>query len=198
MTKSKVALILIITNYAFLMSGCEYKSENSTDATEAPVYMVSSSDLRKWVGHVCGLSMERAKYCPTDFVRLGSSPRAADGKEVWILGYLAIDNRQLVLFATEEDYLDMQYGRSIRLRGTREQLARIFSEFGNKKVRLGGVFRANHYDDPGNDRLGDLMWPISGSVASPREDLGGIDDIGVDIEDIHGGISGSGHIRQHR
>ena len=92
--------------------------------------------------HVCGSSLRRQDFCPTDFERLAVSPISADGKKVWILGYLAIDNGQVVIFATEEDFLDLQYGRSISVHGTREQLVKLFSEFGYKKVRISGQFRA--------------------------------------------------------
>lgn len=161
-----------------VITGCAGEREG-----EAISGIEDSTARRGLAGHVCGLSMARDQYCPTDFVRLASSPLAADGKELWILGYLAVDDGQVALFASEQDYLYMQHGRSVRLRGTRDQLVHIFSKYGNRMVRLGGV-RANDYNMEENDRLGDLLWPITIKAALPREYVGGVDDIRVDLDDL--------------
>lgn len=75
----------------------------------------------------------------------------------------------------------MQYGRSVRVLGSREQLEELFAEFGYKKVRLRGKFRANTYDDPRNDRLGDLSSPVTGKLVLPRSEMEGVQDIRVDM-----------------
>lgn len=132
-------------------------------------------------GHVCGQSQDRKKFCPTDFTRLAAAPFAAEGKEIWILGYLGIDGGQVALFASEEDFLNMEYGRSIQVQGTRAQLESLINEFGYKKTRLKGIFRANSYDDPGNDRLGELLPPVTGRLVEQRNSLEGVQDIKVDV-----------------
>src|SRR5690554_3839988 len=150
--EGKLAWLVIISMLAPVLVACERESE--VIASSGDVGIVAKSDNPpSWRGHVCGLSSERVEFCPTDFTRLAAHPLAANGKEIWIVGYLAVDGGQVALFATEEDYMDMQYGRSVRVLGSREQLEEIFSEFGYKKVRLRGEFRANTFNDPRNDRL---------------------------------------------
>jgi hypothetical protein len=168
---------------ALILSACKQRNENSASSVDVSGIALETGNQRSWSRHVCGISPERMEFCPTDFTRLATYPIAADGKEVWILGYLAIDGGHVVLFATEEDYLDMQYGKSIRVLGSREQLEEIFTELGYRKVRLKGKFRANSFDDPRNDRLGELLSPVIGQPVFARSDMEGVRDIRVDVRD---------------
>ncbi|MEN5118214.1 hypothetical protein ABE488_12920 [Luteimonas sp. TWI662] len=181
--KSKVIKSIFVSMILLGIAACSQESKEGSSVKLDPGISAKERNQRDWGGHVCGLSRERAEFCPTDFIRLASYPLAADGKEIWIIGYLAVDGGQVALFASEEDYLDMQYGRSIRVLGTREQLEGILSEFGYKKVRLRGRFRANSFDSIKNDRLGDLLSPVTGRVVSPRSGMEGIQDIRVDVRD---------------
>lgn len=133
--------------------------------------------------HVCGASVARNEFCPTDFVRLAAAPMSADGKELWILGYLVVDGGEVALFASEHAYKNMEYGRSIRIEGSRSDLASLISHSGYQWVRIAGKFRANSFQDPKNDRLGTIVPPVEARHARPRADeREGIDDILVGSE----------------
>lgn len=177
----RLAGLAIILMLAPVLVACDQESKDAVLSGADVGTDAKADNQRNRSGHVCGLSSERMEFCPTDFIRLAAYPSAADGKEVWILGYLAVDGGQVALFATEDDYLDMQYGRSVRVLGSREQLEEVVAEFGYKKVRLRGKFRANSYDDPKNDRLGDLLSPVAGKLVLPRSEMEGVQDIRVDI-----------------
>jgi len=166
---------------SFALAECGQTIESGEPSRDYAELSADAGDQSIRARHICGASSERMDFCPTDFIRLAVDPLAADGKEVWIIGYLAVDGGQVVLFASEEDFLDMQHGRSIRLVGSREQLEGVVSEFGYKKVRLGGKFRANDYADPKNDRLGDLLPPVTGRIVLPRSEKEGVQDIRVDV-----------------
>lgn len=165
----------------FLLASCNMEQDKpevgvDRSASEARV------DASK-TNHVCGASLARRDFCPTDFVRLASSPASANEKQLWIIGYLAVDGGQVALFSSERAYMNMEYGRSIRVEGSRSDLSSLVSQFGYQMVRLAGEFHANSFEDPKNDRLGVLLPPVEARRAQtrmgPRE---GVDDIRVGSE----------------
>lgn len=170
-------IIFVFLFAALSSSSCTNEFDDNVGHTGVKVDAIDASRN----GHVCGQSQDRKRFCPTDFTRLAAAPAAADGKEIWILGYLGIDGGQVALFASEEDFLNMEYGRSIGVQGTRVQLESLFNDFGYKKTRLKGMFRANSYDDPRNDRLGELFPPVTGRLVEQRNSLEGAQDIKVDV-----------------
>lgn len=180
-TCRKLSALSLAFMAAIVLASCERIGDASVDRSDGAYSKIEGRNDQNATKHICG-TQKRANFCPTDFTRLAVLPSAADGKEIWILGYLAIDGGQVALFATEDDYLEMQYGRSIRVQGGREQLVDLFTRFGYKKVRLRGKFRSNSFDDSNNDRLGEILPPISGKLVVRRGVTEEAKDIGVDLD----------------
>lgn len=154
---------ILILGLTVLLASC---TTNSGDSNSGPKASPSLDTLvRK---HICGISPPRRDYCPTDFTRLAVDPAAASQKEMWILGYLAVDDGAVVLYENESAYRYMEYGKSIRIEGAREDLSELASSFGYRVVRIGGTFHANSYTDPRDDRLGRLVGPLRVREAQVR------------------------------
>lgn len=121
-----------------------------------------------------------ANWCNLDFVQIAVHNRALRGNRVYTLGYLAIDNGVVTLFASEQDYLNMANGRSLEVRGGLVELKKLFSDFGYSQVRLEGTFDQDA-DSRRAGRLGLLHPPFKVVPLRPRIAKEGAADISVHI-----------------
>lgn len=158
-------LVTPVLMFGLMLSLASCTIDSAEDGGSAEVRQSSGFPVRD---HICGASPPRRDYCPTDFVRLAVDPTAAGQKEIWILGYLVVDDGEVVLYANEDAYRNMEYGRSIRVEGPQEELSELISDFGYRSVRLGGTFYANSYSDPRDDRLGHIVSPVKAKEAQVR------------------------------
>jgi hypothetical protein len=180
---SKIIIIILIVLIAAVsvlwsrLDGLSAKVGSNSSAIEK--IKESRGGSRLISDSVCTLE-RRKNWCETDFLRLSTNPYSAKGKHLRITGFLAVDNGIVALFASEEDYKSMERGRSIEVRGSREELVKLFSEFGYKKVRLEGTFGIDLHTRRGG-WLGVLLPPHAGTEVHPREAREGVEDIAVDV-----------------
>ena len=123
----------------------------------------------------------RANWCGVDFTRLAAHPRTVSGKRLFILGYLAVDGGIVSLFARKEDYIRLEYGRSLEVGGDRHDLVALIQAHGNSYVRLEGTYRLPELGPSRSGRLGTLEPPIEAFEFQPRAFEQGPEDIGVRV-----------------
>ncbi|MGY0799871.1 hypothetical protein ACW7G0_12560 [Lysobacter sp. A286] len=122
--------------------------------------------------------------CSLDFNALGAHREQLRGADIYILGYLAIDDRTVSLFASENDYANMERAQSVEVRAGRDELVRMFSEHGYSYVRLSGTFDIDESRRRPDGRLGMLRPPFDTVPLRPRADKENINDIGVHISEV--------------
>lgn len=147
--------------------------EAGTTVKESPRYRVDE------VSHVCAKRSRLRDWCSTDFVELKIYRSALQGRKVYILGYLAIDDGTLTLYQDEMAYLNTSNGMSLEIRGSLSQLKDIFSRFGYGYVRIEGTF------DQGlgsvSDRIGILHPPFRIVPVRGRALKETVNDIGAHV-----------------
>lgn len=65
----------------------------------------------------CFHRVSNSSRCGTSFARLNANPRSAVGKDVVLVGYLAVRNGLPVLFPSEDDYSNDVVFNAVELRG---------------------------------------------------------------------------------
>lgn len=133
---------------------------------------------------VCSLASRSIDFCQTDFVRLASNTKGADGKNIWIVGFLAVDSRQLVLYANRDAFELVENGQSILIRSNYSNLVQLRSEYGNQEVRIRGTFRAAQRNSPDSSRLGTLQGKLFVKRAERRSVANPTEGLVVPIEDL--------------
>lgn len=123
----------------------------------------------------------RVDWCGVDFTRLAAHPEVLVGKRVFILGYLSVDRGVVSLFASEEDYLRMEEGRSLEIGGNRRELSALVEAHGNKYVRIEGTYEFPPIGRGRSARLGALVPPIMVREFHARSIDQGVDDILVRV-----------------
>lgn len=134
----------------------------------------------------CSLRREGKYWCNIDFVRLANNSKDLDGQDVLITGFLAIERGDLAVYATEQDYDYKQLWRSVRIRGSSEQLKSVAAENLYRYVRIEGKYIASDVLDLRSGRLGSLVQPVSVARALPLPvtERPTIDEILIDYRDV--------------
>jgi hypothetical protein len=124
----------------------------------------------------------RADWCEVDFTRLAAHPEVLIGKRVFILGYLGIDHGVVSLFATQDDFLRMQSGRSLEIAGSRRDLSALVETHGNQYVRIEGTYQFPPLGRGRSGRLGTLVPPLIAREFHARSSEQAMDDISVRVQ----------------
>lgn len=175
--KSKPLLLL-----AFLISGTLLFSHFSLAVSRSePTNAGGTAPGELPLGAFCGEKNHGVTWCQFDFVNLAIHRSQVQGSRIYILGYLSVDDKQVILFANKQDYEMMERGRSLEIRGGLSELREMVEEHGYRYVRIEGSFEIDSKSDKAG-RLGILEPPFSVKIALPRSAKGSYEDIGVDVE----------------
>ena len=117
-------------------------------------------------------------WCRMDFVNLAIHRSQLQAPRLYILGYLAVDDRQVSLFATKRDYEMMERGRSLEIRAPFPDLQKMVESHGYAYVRIEGSFEVDAKSEKAG-RLGVLKPPLTLKAVLPRS---ANPSIGVDVE----------------
>lgn len=156
-------------------------SEIDGNSSHVRAASLESSDIERKKFPIEDFMCPRANWCAADFTRLAAHPEALVGKRIFILGYLAVDGGVVSLFASEEDYLRMEEGRSLEIGGNRSDLSALFEAHGNRYVRIEGTYEFPPVGRGRSARLGVLEPPIVARAFHPRARTQGVDEILVRI-----------------
>lgn len=172
-----VKFFIVCAISVILLVACGGSGDSFGECDDNAVGVSHGSPPPDVANTVCSLARGSKNFCQTDFARLPSNTKEVDGKEIWILGFLAVDDRQLVLYASKDAYEFVENGQSILLRSSYSNLMRLLEEYGNEVVRVRGTFRAARRNSPDSSRLGTLEGELyvkraeRRSMTDPKEGL---------------------------
>ena len=132
----------------------------------------------------CSTRKDGRSWCLMDFFRLASMPHLFDGETIYLTGFLAIDGGSLVLYSSEEDFQYRQPWRSLRIRGSANQIEAIAQGHLYQYVRLEGSFDSNDRADIESGRLGSMLPPVSVREAEVDDRRQSVDEIRIDARDL--------------
>lgn len=141
----------------------------------------SSSSKRDDAEWVCANRIPGRNWCALDFTRLSVNADAIQARRLYILGYLAIDQGNLVLYADELDYSHGERGRSLQIMGKRDELRNLALQYGYKYIRLEGTFDQKVGSVRQSGRLGAMHPPFEVVPLVPRAGRETTDDLSVHI-----------------
>lgn len=143
--------------------------------------LAKAPNERKLFEAMCANRTLGKNWCALDFTRLAAHPMTIQGKKLFVLGYVAIDRGNLVLYATESDYALGENGRSLQVMGRRAELEELFAEYGNRYVRIEGTFDSTLSSVQHAGRIGALHPPFHTAPWEARTQREGIDNLAVHI-----------------
>jgi hypothetical protein len=172
-----LAVIVAGSNVLLWMKIIEVDSklEDRYSVRPRPAYVAKAA------APIDALMCARADWCGVDFTRLAAHPEVLVGKRIFILGYLSVDHGVVSLFASEEDYVRMEAGRSLEIGGNRRNLSALVEAHGNKYVWIEGTYEFPHVGRGRSARLGSLIPPIVAREFQARSLEQGADDILVRV-----------------
>lgn len=101
----------------------------------------------------CSSAIRFYKVCRTSFYRVAAKPEAYHGRVISIVGFLVIDNGELTMYASMDDYDYMASGASITLLVPNEEITALV-----RNKLYGYVMAFGHFDasslNPDRPRLG--------------------------------------------
>ena len=135
----------------------------------------------------CSSAIRFHKICDISFARLIAQPEAYHGRVVSIVGFLAIDNGDLTLYASEGDYERQVDGASVRVLVPDPIGARSIQEKLYGYVDVDGFFDANAFTSD-HPRLGEItaiggLGTMTRRPVREREIYIHVEDLGLDDED---------------
>ena len=136
----------------------------------------------------CSFAAYHRSTCPVWFARLAAQPEKYHGRVVNVVGFLAVDFGELVIYASESDYEHRIDGASIRVKVPEPEAAKFIQQKLYSYVRVIGYFDATDFTKE-RPRLG-LITAIGGltsvddrRIERERDIYIRAEELGLDDED---------------
>ena len=137
------------------------------------------------MGSKCNGTVVPNAVCDVSFLQLIANPERYDGQIIAVVGYLALDDRVLTLFPTENSYRAYDLPSSLEFFIPSNQQIELAHKYAYSYVRFVGQFNGKS-EGTNSRRLGVFTKSFGAQPISIRDAIGKEKDPVVRLEDIKG------------